>query len=96
MRTKTDHLRVEIQEATEAKVRSFTITVTAPRDYFQLADLLKQRQVIQPFNRHLKRSIKNATTTYLHAADALVAGLVSKPERPTKRRGYILEVDSVN
>jgi hypothetical protein len=84
MRTKTDHLRVEIQEATEATVRSFTITVTAPQDCFQLADMLRQRQVIQPFNRHLRRTIKNATTTYLRAADALVAGLVSKPERRTK------------
>ncbi|HEV8366913.1 MAG TPA: hypothetical protein VGQ39_03090 [Pyrinomonadaceae bacterium] len=41
MRTKTDHLRVEIQEATEATVRSFTITVTAPQDCFQLADMLR-------------------------------------------------------
>ena len=96
MRTKSDHLRVDVQEATEAEVRTFTIKLTAPLNNFELSDLLWQRHVIQPFNRHLKRTIKNATTDYLRAADALVAGLTSKPERPERPRGHMIEIDSVH
>ena len=96
MRTKSDHLRVDIQEATDDEVRTFTIKLTAPLNNFELSDLLRQRHVIQPFNRHLKRTIKNATADYLRAADALVAGLSLQPERPPKVRNYLIETDSVN
>jgi hypothetical protein len=96
MRTKSDHLRVDIQEATDDEVRTFTIKLTAPLNNFELSDLLRQRHVIQPFNRHLKRTVKNATAAYLRAADALVAGLSPKPEGPSKANTYLIETDSVN
>jgi hypothetical protein len=96
MRTKSDHLRVDIQEATDDGVRTFTIKLRAPLNNFELSDLLRQRNAIQPFNRHLKRTIKTATADYLRAADALVASLSPKPERPAKVRTYLIETDSVN
>jgi len=96
MQTKCKHLKVDINETTATEVRTFTIKLSAPLNMFELADLLRERRVIQPFHRHLKRTIKRATADYLRAADALVAGLSPKPERPSKLCRDLLESDSVN
>lgn len=86
MRSKSDHLRVEIKEATEGEVRTFIITLTAPESDFQLADLLRHRKVIEPLNRQLKRTIKDTIASYLSATESLVSALARTSKRTLKHR----------
>jgi hypothetical protein len=86
MRGKSDHVRIEIKDATEGEVRTFIITLMAPKSDFQLADLLRHRKVIEPLNPQLKRTIKDTIASYLSATELLVSALARTSKRTLKHR----------
>ena len=86
MPAKSERVKVEIKGSTTVDVRTFNITLTAPASDFQLADLLKQRGVIDALDAELKQAVKGATETYLRAAETLISGLVTKPGVTRKPR----------
>jgi len=86
MRSKSDYLRVEIKETNEGDLRTFLITLNAPANHFQLADLLTQRKVIAPVNRQLKLTVKGAIERYLSDAESMVSALASTPKQSVKHR----------
>ena len=75
MAAKTERIKVEITDSTEGETRTFKIVLTAPNSDFQLADLLRQRGVIAPFNGELKQAVKVATQNYLAGAEERISTL---------------------
>jgi hypothetical protein len=79
---KSERSKVEVKETSTVDSRSFTITLTAPINDFQLTDLLKQRGVISGLEVYLKHAVRQATDNYLKSAEALISGLACKPSSP--------------
>ena len=78
-------MKVAVKDSIEGDERTFVINVTAAASDFQMADLLRQRKVIDQLNRQLKHSVKEAIRSYLSTAEALVSALAKTPKRTPKR-----------
>ena len=89
MAGKAERTRVEINESTAEGMRTFNITMTAPVSDFALTDLLRQRGVIERLDGGLKVAVKDATESYLNAAENLIAKLAteSTPARKSPTKG---------
>ncbi|HKZ00899.1 MAG TPA: hypothetical protein VJ180_01590 [Pyrinomonadaceae bacterium] len=81
MRSKFDQMKVEVKESIDGEVRTFIITLTGPAKEFLMADLLRQRKVIDPFNRQVKQTVRKAIERYLSTAETLVSTLSTKRRR---------------
>ena len=75
MALKTERIKVEVTDSTEGETHTFKIVLMAPNSDFQLADLLRQRGVIAPFNGELKQAVKVATQNYLAGAEERISTL---------------------
>ena len=84
MAPKTERIKVEVTDSTEGETRTFRIILTAPNTDFQLADLLRERDVIPPINSDLKQAIRVTTQNYLSGAEALISTL-AKPSLATPK-----------
>ena len=86
MPTKSERAKVQIKESSTPDLRTFDIKLTAPTNDFQLADLLKQRGVIDGADVQLKQAVRKALEDYLHSAETLIAGLSANSPSPRKPR----------
>jgi hypothetical protein len=86
MRSKYDHIKVEVENLSESGVRTYRITLTAFEKVFDLTDQLMQRGVIDRFDSRLRQALKDATKSYLNSAESLLSALVKKP-RQTVQQG---------
>lgn len=75
MALKTERIKVEVSDSTEGETRTFKIILRAPNSEFQLADLLRQRDVISPIDGELKQAVRVATQNYLSGAEGLISTL---------------------
>ncbi len=69
MRSKYDHIKVEIEKASESGVRVYRITLKAPAKDFELTDHITKRSVIDSFDSRLKQALRDATKSYLNSAE---------------------------
>ncbi|MGH9966770.1 MAG: hypothetical protein ACREBG_02895 [Pyrinomonadaceae bacterium] len=86
MRFTFEHINVEVRNSTEGDERTFLITFPAPANDFPMTDHLQQRGVIEPLDSQFKQAARNATTSYLRAADSLVSLLASTSKQTRKHR----------
>ena len=86
MRSKYDHIKVEIENSSEGAVRVYRITLKAPEKDFELTDQLTQRKVIDSFDRRLRQALRDATKSYLNSAEVLLSAIAKKP-RQTVHQG---------
>lgn len=86
MRSKYDHIKVEVESASESGVRTYRITLKAPEKHFEFTDQLTQRKVIDSFDSRLRRALRDATKSYLNSAESLLSALAKKP-RQTVQQG---------
>jgi hypothetical protein len=90
MALKMERIKVEVTDSTEGETRTFKIILRAPNSDFQLADLLRQRDVISPIDGELKQAVKVATQNYLSGAEALISTLgkasMATPQAPNNRK----------
>ena len=86
MRSKYDHIKVEVENSSESGVRTYRITLKAPEKAFELTDLLTQRTVIDSLDSRLRQALRDATKSYLNSAESLLSALAKKP-RHTAQQG---------
>jgi hypothetical protein len=86
MRSKYDHIKVEVENSSESGVRTYRITLRAPENDFELTDQLAQRTVIDSFDRRLRQALRDATKSYLNSAECLLSAL-AKQQRQTVQHG---------
>ena len=86
MRFEFENINVEVKNSTEGEERTSIITFKAPANHFQMTDHLQQRRVIEPLDRQLKQAARDATTSYLRAAESLLSALATKPKRTLRNR----------
>jgi hypothetical protein len=86
MRSKYDHIKVEVENSSESGMRTFRITLKAPEKDFEFTDQLTQRKVIDSFDRRLRQALRDATKSYLNLAESLLSALAKKP-RQTIQQG---------
>jgi hypothetical protein len=80
MRSKYDHIKVEVENSSETGVRTYCITLKAPEKDFELTDQLTQRNAVELFDSRLRQALKEETKSYLHSAEALLSALAKKPK----------------
>ena len=81
MRSKYDHIKVEVDNASESGVRTYRITLKAAEKDFELTDQLTQRKVIDSFDSRLRQALRDATKSYLNSAESLLSALAKKPRQ---------------
>jgi hypothetical protein len=86
MRSKYDHIKVEVENSSESGVRTYLITLIADEKDFELTDKLSQRKVINSFDSRLGQALRDATKSYLNSAESLLSALAKKP-RQTVQQG---------
>jgi PleD family two-component response regulator len=86
MRSKYDHIKVEVENSSESGMRTYRITLKASEKDFELTDQLTQIKVIDSFDRRLRQALRNATKSYLNSAESLLSALAKKP-RQTVQHG---------
>ena len=85
MRSKYDHIKVEVENSSENGVRTYRITLRAREKNFELTDQLKQRKVINSFDSRLRQALREATKSYLNSAESLLSELAKKPKQTVHR-----------
>ena len=85
MRSKYDHIKVEIEKASESGVRVYRLTLKAPEKDFELTDQLTQRSIIDSFDSRLRQALKDATKSYLNSAESLLSPLAKKPRQAVQQ-----------
>ena len=85
MRSKYDHIKVEIENSSEGAVRVYRITLKAPEKDFELTDQLTQRKVIDSLDRRLRQVLRDATKSYLNSAEFLLSAIAKKPKQTVQR-----------
>jgi hypothetical protein len=78
MRSKYDHIKVEVENLSESGVRTYRITLKASEKDFELTDQLTQRRVMNSFDRRLIQALRDATKSYLNSAESLLSALAKK------------------
>ena len=73
MRSKYDHIKVEVENSSESGVRTYRITLTASEKVFDLTDQLMQRGAIDKFDSRLRQALKDTTKSYLNSAESLLS-----------------------
>jgi hypothetical protein len=91
MRSKYDHIKVEVENSSESGVRTYRITLRAPEKDFELTDQLAQRTVIDSFDRRLRQALRDATKSYLNSAEFLLSAIAKKPKQRVQLRTTELE-----
>jgi hypothetical protein len=91
MRSKYDHIKVEVENSSESGIRTFRITLKAPEKYLELTDQLTQRRVIDSFDSRLRQALKDATKCYLNSAESLLSALAKKPKQTVQQGTSELE-----
>jgi len=86
MRFEFEHISAEVKNSTEGDERTYIITFKAPANHFQLTDHLQQRRVNEPLDSQLKQAVRDATTSYLSAAESLVSALAKTSKRTPMHR----------
>ena len=81
MRSKYDHIKVEVENSSESGLRTYRITLKAPEKVFELTDQLTQRKVIDSFDSRLGQALRDATKSYLNSAESLLLALAKKPKQ---------------
>ena len=81
MRSKYDHIKVEVENSSESGVRTYRITLKAPAKAFGFSDQLTQRKVIDSFDSRLRQALRDATKSYLNSAESLLSTLAKKPRQ---------------
>ena len=85
MRSKYDHIKVEVENSSESGLCTYRITLKAPEKVFELTDQLTQRRVIDSFDRRLRQALREATKSYLNSAESLLAALAKKPRQSVQQ-----------
>jgi hypothetical protein len=85
MRSKYDHIKVEVEDSSEGAMRVYSITLKALEKDFQLTDQLTQRKVIDSFDSRLRQALRDATKSYLNSAESLLSALVKKARQPVQQ-----------
>jgi hypothetical protein len=91
MRSKYDHIKVEVENSSESGMRTYRITLKAPVKHFELTDQLTQRRVIDPFDSRVTQALRDATKSYLNSAESLLSALVKKPTQTVQKGATELE-----
>ena len=86
MRSKYDHIKVEVAKSSDSGVRTYRITLKASEKDFELTDQLTQRRVIDSFDSRLRQALRDATKSYLNSAESLLSALAKTP-RQTVQQG---------
>ena len=81
MRSKYDHIKVEVENSTESGIRTFRITLKAPEKEFEFTDQLTRRKVIDSFDRRLRQELLDVTKGYLNSAEFLLSAIAKKPRQ---------------
>ena len=95
MRTKYDHIKVEVKNSSESGVRTYSITLTAPVKDFEFSDQLTQRKVTNSLDSQLRKALRDATKSYLNSAESLVSALAQRTRRTVQTRTNDLETSGV-
>jgi hypothetical protein len=85
MRSKYDHIKVEVENSSESGVRTYRITLKAPEKDFELTDQLTQRRVVDSFDSRLRQALREATKSYLNSAESLLAALAKKSRQTVQQ-----------
>ena len=85
MRSKYDHIKVEVENSSESGIRTFRITLNAPEKYFELTDQLTQRRVLDSFDSRLRRALRDVTKSYLNSAESLLSSLAKRPKQSVQQ-----------
>ena len=91
MRSKYDHIKVEVENSSESGVRTYRITLKAPEKDFELTDQLTQRKVIDSFDSRLRQALREATKSYLNSAESLLSAVAKKPKQTIQQGTTELE-----
>jgi hypothetical protein len=91
MRSKYDHIKVEVVNSSESGLRTYRITLKAPEKVFELTDQLTQRRVIDSFDSRLRQALRDATKSYLNSAESLLSALAKKPKQTVQQGTTELE-----
>ena len=91
MRSKYDHIKVEVEKSSEGTVRTYRITLEAPEKHFELTDQLTRRRVIDSFDSRLRQAIRDATKSYVNSTESLVSALAKKPSQTVQQGTTELE-----
>ena len=91
MRSKYDHIKVEVESSCEGAMRAYRITLKAPEKDFELTDQLTQRKVIDSFDNRLRQALRDATKSYLSSAEFLLSAIAKKPKQTVQQATNELE-----
>ena len=91
MRSKYDHIKVEVENSSENGVRTYRTTLKASEKDFELTDQLTQRRVIDSFDSRLRQALRDATKSYLNSAEFLLSALAKKPRHTVQKDTTELE-----
>ena len=94
MRSKYDHIKVEVENSSESGVRTYRITLTASEKDFELTDQLTQRRVIDSFDSRLRQALRDATKSYLNSAESLLSALAKTPKQTAQQATNELEASN--
>lgn len=85
-----NNLKADVMETTEDGIRTITIAITGDADYFQFADMLAQRKIIQPVANVVKQAALDGTNRYLQSAETVISGIKKETtgtEETIQKRG---------
>src|SRR5512138_351482 len=85
MRSKYDHIKVEVENSSESGVRTYRITLKAPEKHFELTDQLTQRKVIDSIDGRLRQALRDATKSYLNSAESLLSALAKNRKQAVQQ-----------
>jgi hypothetical protein len=85
MRSKYDHIKVEVENSSESGISTFRITLKAPEKYFALTDQLTQRRVIDSFDSRLRQDLRDEAKGYLNSAESLLSSVAKKPKQSVQQ-----------
>lgn len=91
MRSKYDHIKVEVAKSSESGMRTYRITLKASETDFELTDQLTQRRVIDSFDSRLRQALRDATKTYLNSAESLLSALARRRRQTVQQDTTELE-----
>jgi hypothetical protein len=94
MRSKYDHIKVEVGNSCESGLRTYRITLKAPEKDFELTDQLTQRRVVDSFDSRLRQALREATKSYLNSAESLLVALAKKPRQAVQQGTAELETSA--
>jgi hypothetical protein len=91
MRSKYDHIKVEVENSSESAVRTYRITLEAPENDFKFTDQLTQSRVIDSFDGRLRQALRDATKSYFNSAESLLSAFAKKPRQRVQQATTELE-----